>query len=44
MENKHHNHIDSLYMRVSLLDKKVMAIEEPSPIAITFLSSKLSRM
>ena len=30
MENKHHNHIDSLYMRESLLDKKVMAIGEGS--------------
>ena len=31
MENKHHNHIDSLYMRESLLDKNVMALGEDSP-------------
>jgi len=31
MENKHNNHINSMYMRESLLDKKVMAIGEETP-------------
>lgn len=31
MENKHNNHIDSIYMRESLLDKKVMAIGSDTP-------------
>ncbi len=31
MKNEHHNHIDSMYMRESLLDRKIMAIGQETP-------------